>query len=223
MLIYAVLNLTFSLPDSSNPPAIPSICVPLNFSVSSGLLAFFSYRYAVFYTNAFLFDEAIAQKLHGDPCSSINLSIDAGTPETWRKIKGFDNFETVLSNLHRYRQYSARPGQIILKYIILPDVNDRLEDLSTVVEIAKRLDVRHLTIARDTEKRYSSGSEYRGKLFETAARLLALCQRNGIQNDMFTYSVEEQAAAEKLAKKLLEEAGEKSSDSPDGRRGAECG
>ena len=180
-------------------------------------------RYAVFYTNAFLFDEAIAQKLHGDPCSSINLSIDAGTPETWRKIKGFDNFETVLSNLHRYRRDSARPGQIILKYIILPDVNDRPEDLSAVVEIAKRLDVRHLTIARDTEKRYSSSSKYRSKLVETAARLLGLCQRNGIQNDMFTYSVEEQAAAEKLAKKLLEEAGEKSSDSPGGRRGAECG
>ena len=115
--------------------------------------------------------------------------------------------ETVLSNLHRYRRNSARPGQIILKYIILPDVNDRLEDLSAVVEIAKRLDVRCLTIARDTEKRTSSGSEYRSKLLETAARLLALCQRNGIKNDMYTYSVKERAAAVKLAKKLLEEAG----------------
>ena len=171
-------------------------------------------RYAVFYTNAFLFDEAISQKLHDDPYSAIDLSIDAGTPGTWRKVKGFDNFETVLSNLHRYRQNSARPGQIILKYIILPDVNDRPEDLSAVVEIAKRLDVRHLTIARDTEKRYSSSSKYRSKLVETAARLLGLCQRNGIQNDMFTYSLQEQAAAEKLANKLLEEAGGKSSDAP---------
>ena len=57
---------------------------------------------------------------------------------------------------------------------------------------SKRLDVRCLTIARDTEKRTSSGSEYRSKLLETAARLLALCQRNGIKNDMFTYSVKEQ-------------------------------
>ena len=164
-------------------------------------------RHAVFYTNAFLFDEAISQKLHDDPYSAIDLSIDAGTPGTWRKVKGFDNFETVLSNLHRYRQNSARPGQIILKYIILPDVNDGPEDLSAVVEIAKRLDVRHLTIARDTEKRYSSSSKYRSKLVETAARLLGLCQRNGIKNDMYTYSVKERAAAVKLAKKLLEEAG----------------
>ena len=164
-------------------------------------------RHAVFYTNAFLFDEAIAQKLHNDPNSAIDLSIDAGTPETWRKVKGFDHLETVLSNLHRYRRNSARPGQIILKYIILPDVNDGPEDLSAAVEIAKRLDVRCLTIARDTEKRTSSGSEYRSKLLETAARLLALCQRNGIKNDMYTYSVKERAAAVKLAKKLLEEAG----------------
>ena len=44
-------------------------------------------RHAVFYTNAFLFDEAIAQKLHNDPNSAIDLSIDAGTPETWRKVQ----------------------------------------------------------------------------------------------------------------------------------------
>ena len=49
--------------------------------------------------------------------------------------------------------------------------------------------------------------EYRSKLLENAARLLALCQRNGIKNDMYTYSVKERAAAVKLAKKLLEEAG----------------
>lgn len=152
-------------------------------------------RHAVFYTNAFLFNDAIAQKLHDDPDSAIDLSIDAGTPETWRKVKGVDNFENVLSNLHRYRRNSAEPGQIILKYIILPDVNDGPEDLSAVVKIAERLDVRHLTIARDTDKRYSSDSEYRSRLIETAASLLVLCRRNGITNDMFTYSVEEQAAA----------------------------
>ena len=173
-------------------------------------------RHAVFYTNAFLFDEAIAQKLHDDPDSAIDLSIDAGTPETWRKVKGIDNFETVLSNLHRYRRNCAGPGQIILKYIILPDVNDGPEDLSAAVEIAKRLDVRCLTIARDTEKKYSSDNEYRSKLLEAAARLLVLGCSNGMMIDMYTYSLEERAEAVKLAKKLLEEAGGKSSGSPAG-------
>ncbi len=160
-------------------------------------------RHAVFFTNAFLFDEAIAQRLHDDPESKINLSIDSGTPETWRRVKGFDNFETVLSNLRRYRKSSVRPGQIILKYIILPGVNDSEEDFRSVVEIAKELEVGHLTVARDTERKYKHDDEYRGKLLDAAARLLAVCKANGITNDMFTYSTAEQAEVRELAEKLL--------------------
>lgn len=37
-------------------------------------------KHAVFYTNCMKYDEAVAQNLHDNPKSSINFSIDAGTP-----------------------------------------------------------------------------------------------------------------------------------------------
>lgn len=40
---------------------------------------------SIFYTNCFLFDEKIAGILHDNPNSAINLSIDAGLPQTWKK------------------------------------------------------------------------------------------------------------------------------------------
>lgn len=42
---------------------------------------------ATFYTNCMKYDEDIAQNLHDNPNSAINLSIDSGTPETWKRSK----------------------------------------------------------------------------------------------------------------------------------------
>lgn len=157
----------------------------------------------IFFTNAFLFDKTIAQNLHNNPGSAINLSIDAGTPKTWRKVKGVDNFETVTSNLVEYHNNSAKPGQITLKYIVLPDVNDTYEDYASLMEIIKLLEVRHLSISRDTNVKYERNDEYHTKLMGAAAYLLAMCYENGITNDMFAFSKEEQDETVKLAGEIL--------------------
>ena len=72
------------------------------------------------------------------------LSIDCGTPETWRKIKGFNNFDKAIENLEKYREYTTRPNQIRFKYIILPGINDSADDYEGLIEIMKRLDIRIL-------------------------------------------------------------------------------
>lgn len=182
--------------------------------ISSGEIAIHPYRErimklvgshrAVFYTNCFKFDEGIAQNLHDNPKSAINLSIDAGLPETWRKIKGVNNFETVISNLVEYYKWSARPGQITLKYIVLPGLNDTYEDYLSVIEIMKVLEVKHLTIARDTSKKYSMGTEEGEQLTGAAGYLAAMCHKNGITNDMFTYTPEERERVISFANELLQ-------------------
>jgi len=182
--------------------------------VSSGEIAIHPYhdrimelvrgKRAIFYTNCMKFDEDIAQNLHDNPNSAINFSIDAGTPETWRRIKGIDNFDLVLENLVRYRGASARPGQLTMKYIVLPDINDIYEDYTSLMEIMKVLEVKHLTLSRDTRIKYSLGREERTKLTGAAAYLLAICHKNGITNDMFTYTQEEQGEAIQLANEILQ-------------------
>lgn len=164
-------------------------------------------RRAMFYTNCFRFDPQIAENLKENPKSAINLSIDAGLPETWRRIKGFDNFEEVTANLARYYVESAQPGQITLKYIVLPGINDTLEDYLSLIEIMKTLKAPHLTISRDTSKKYTITEAERETLVGAAAYLAALCCQNGISNDMFTYTQAEQAAIVAFANEIMRENG----------------
>lgn len=159
---------------------------------------------AVFYTNCMKFDEAVAQNLRENPNSAINLSIDAGTPETWKKVKGRDNFDTVLENLVKYHAAGPKPGQITMKYIVLPDINDFLEDYLSLAEIMKVLGVKHLIFSRDTRTKYSLSEGDRVKLTGATAYLLAVCRKNGISCNLSNYTQEEQAEAVELAKEVLQ-------------------
>ena len=181
--------------------------------VSSGEITIHPYRdrimelvrgkSAVFYTNCMKFDEDIAQNLHDNPSSAINLSIDAGTPETWKKVKGVDNFDKVKENLMKYSERSARPEQITLKYIIFPGVNDTHEDYESLVELMGALKVRHLTLSRDLGRQYHAGQQERAELVDTTARLMSICRENGITNSMApTFTPEEWGKAIQLSEKI---------------------
>lgn len=155
------------------------------------ILEFTKNQPAFFFTNCFIFDEQIAQNLASNPKSFINLSIDAGTAETWYKVKGVDNFNKVLMNLESYNNRSARKGQITLKYIILPGVNDTDEDFASVIEIMKRLTVPSMELARDTGEKYSQDDEANEKLMQSAVRLATLLHSNNLKIGMFTFTPEE--------------------------------
>jgi uncharacterized Fe-S cluster-containing radical SAM superfamily enzyme len=150
------------------------------------------------------FDEKIAENLKANPNSSINLSIDAGTPKTWHRIKGVDNFETVTMNLVKYFNSSSRPGQITLKYIILPGVNDSLEDFASVIEIMKILKTGQLSIARDTRKKYTLGEEQTEILIRAAGYLAAMLHKNGLTINAFTYAPAERERIGEFATELLQ-------------------
>ena len=139
---------------------------------------------AKFYTNCFIFDEKIAENLSENSRSAINLSIDAGTPETWRKIKGVDNFGTVTDNLERYFAKSAGPGQITLKYIIMPGINDNIEDYRAVIEIMKSLEVRNLTLAANSHLKYSTDLELRETITNAAGCFAAMLYENDMTAHM---------------------------------------
>ena len=161
-----------------------------------------------FYTNAFIFDKDIARELHDNPAAAINLSIDAGTADTWRKVKRVDNFNHVLENLKAYRKasYSSR-RQIPLKYIVMPGINDSEEDFRAFVDIVKLLNVEFISIARDlgVKREPPLIDGFFSKQVESAARLLAICSFNGLGIGYFhEYTDEEQKCVIFLASKLLE-------------------
>ena len=160
-------------------------------------------RTAIFYTNCFIYDEQIAENLHNNPNSAINLSIDAGLPQTWYKVKGVDNFEQIMENLTKYFMATTRKGQISLKYIVLPGINDTYEDYQSLIEIMKTIQVPHLTISRDTTKKYDVHNKEFEELIGASGYLLAMCHKNNISNDMFTFTPEERKMVIEFAKELL--------------------
>ncbi len=162
-------------------------------------------EHAVFYTNCFKFDERIAKTLHTNPKAQINLSIDSGTPETWKKVKGFNNFDKVTENLVKYYNESVRAGQITLKYIILPGINDTLEDYMSLMEIMKVIEVPELSISRHFGKKYNINTQEYTDIVGAMAYLIAVCVKNGIRyNNAYAYTPQERMEAETLAKEILE-------------------
>lgn len=157
-----------------------------------------------YYTNAFQYDADIGRELHCNPDTKINLSIDAGIPETWHKVKGVNNFDQVISNLVHYYQDSIQPGQITLKYIVLPGVNDTLEDYCSIVEIMKVLEVNNLSITRNLFERYTLNDNQRVQLASAAAYLMAILKKNGLEFSLSLYSKEEIDYATQLMNEILE-------------------
>lgn len=105
---------------------------------------------AYFLTNMFLFDERIANNLSNNPKSQINFSIDSGTAATWKAVKGISNFDKVKKNLKEYSHAICNGNQIVLKYIILLNVNTSLADYQGVIDIMKIIKVNTITISRNS-------------------------------------------------------------------------
>jgi hypothetical protein len=105
-------------------------------------------RTVIWLSNCFAYESRIAENLSTIRNSALNLSIDAGTPETWRKVKGISNYNEVVDNLKQYH----KAGKITLKYIILPGINDNIDDYTGVSELMLALDVPMLEISKDISK-----------------------------------------------------------------------
>ncbi|MDR1688877.1 MAG: radical SAM protein [Clostridiales bacterium] len=97
---------------------------------------------AWFYTNSFVFNDRIADSLKKNS-SSIVVSIDSGTKRTFELIKGHGMFDTVIDNLKNYRKY----GDVIVKYIILPGINDGDVDFDGIIEVCKMLNLKTLLLS----------------------------------------------------------------------------
>jgi hypothetical protein len=151
-------------------------------------------RVAFFFTNCFKYDPRVAANLAANPESGILFSVDAGTRETWRKVKGFDNYDAIVENLHRYR-IGARPSQLRLKYIIFPGINDGQADFEGAIALAKALGQNYLVLAHDKRPTEDPPEV----IVASAARFVVTLARNGMRFalDSVTFSTREVEAVGK--------------------------
>jgi len=99
---------------------------------------------AYFATNAFIFDNNIAESMKKNN-SMLYASLDSGCRETFKTVKGFDLFDRVKDNLMRYREN----GLVRLKYIILPGVNDNTNDIEGFIKFIKQMELTEVFVSHD--------------------------------------------------------------------------
>lgn len=95
-------------------------------------------------SNGAIYNEKVAA-LIARQGSFLHLSLDAGTHETFRRIKGVDMFDQVISNIKRYRDAG---GNVHLKYIVTNDNCDDA-DIDGFIRICRENGIGIINIAGD--------------------------------------------------------------------------
>jgi molybdenum cofactor biosynthesis enzyme MoaA len=116
-------------------------------------------EYKIF-TNAIKYSKLLNDLISRD-LVTITTSIDAGTVETYKKIRGGEKLYFVIKNLNRYS--SIRPDNVIIKYVFT-DGNSSLSEVESFIELIKEsnLDKCYFQISFDyylegiTEKQLTS-------------------------------------------------------------------
>ena len=103
------------------------------------------------------------EKLLAKGVAKAFWSLDAGTEETFEKIKRKRNaFTRVLDNVEKYQKYDAFGGaSIIPKYAIVKGLNDNERDFDGFIDICKRFHVQYCALQWDyTDNDNTSEEDY---------------------------------------------------------------
>lgn len=105
-------------------------------------------------TNAIVYSDSLFNAMN-NPASTtvIIVSLDSGSRNMYKKVKRVDKFDKVIENLVKYASTEESRSKIRLKYIILPTVNDNINEFKKFLKIAKRLGIS--TVIIDIDARYS--------------------------------------------------------------------
>lgn len=95
-------------------------------------LMFENQQKCIFYTNAVYYSEHLA-KLGKLYLPTVLVSFDCGTTETYKKIKGVDSYDKVVKNLALYLRSGVH---IILKFILIDNINDNQADIDGFIRLA---------------------------------------------------------------------------------------
>lgn len=89
-------------------------------------------------TNAITYSPAIEKALKADSATMI-ISLDAGTKEMHRKVKGVSSYDIVWENIKRYASVlpAGSKHDMDLKYILIPGLNDSKKELDLWLKTSK--------------------------------------------------------------------------------------
>ena len=99
-------------------------------------------------TNNIIYHDIIS-KLLGEKKAQLAVAIDCGTRDTFKKIKGVDKFDTVVSNLEKYVKNAGPDSDFIAKYILVKNVNDKKKEILSFINLVNNLKIRSIVLSLD--------------------------------------------------------------------------
>ena len=166
-MLAPTFSCSFAAGEISINPKCEEICTALQICESCRL-----------FSNSLVYNEYISALLALGK-TKIIVSVDSGTRETFAKVKGVNAFDRVCDTLHRYGRESK--DAIILKYILLPGINDNVKDIESFNALARDINCKSITISTDMlnttpiNEHTVLMSEY---LWKSAKDLSILCDTN---------------------------------------------
>lgn len=97
-----------------------------------------------FFSNATKYREEIHDKIK-EKYSCLVVSLDCGSRETYKTIKGVDLFDLVCKNIEKY---CSDGGKVILKYIVMEN-NISSKDFKGFLELCLKNNIKTILISRD--------------------------------------------------------------------------
>lgn len=112
----------------------------------------------------------------------IVISLDCANKDVYKKIKQVDSYNYVIENIKKYSL--ANPVNTIIKYIIIPGINDNLTEIDRFIKLLKSLGITNSALdieiqyARKYENKYVSEhifllvDYFKQKAFESGINVL---------------------------------------------------
>ncbi len=131
--------------------------------------------------------QPIISKCLKNKIASLNMSLDAGTRETYKKIKKVDKFDNVVKNLKKYvKESNSDNPEINVKYIILKGMNDNEAEIKNFIELMVNIGIKRVSL--HIEHRYAIDLfEEKIELPENYKKLVnlffSLCKENSLYFD----------------------------------------
>lgn len=144
-------------------------------------------------TNGILLNDHWIDKIIEYNNCAINISLNAGTRETYKKIMGADYFLKVKENIYNLRSAMnlIKPCNIQLSVSIVV-INENLKEIPRFIDVAKELDtdIKFKQVYDENEKLYATDPEKRELVFKEAAKKLIEVQRKVIStpSNFFKYA-----------------------------------
>lgn len=118
-------------------------------------------------TNGIKYEPAISEMLNAENKNDICISLDCGSKESYKRIKGVDKYNEVLSTIKQYvKDTKDKSNRIKLKYIIFPNINDNKAEIDKFFNVCKELGI--TTVSRAVNHHDSKMDTTTNKVIESS-------------------------------------------------------